>query len=90
MGCFPFTWKGQPFVQPAGRARRLGDILLSTVVGQNNGSEAARNRVLTDLIPASTHFVAGTLQVVSSANAGARTGAAGDEHARATPPAIGP
>jgi uncharacterized repeat protein (TIGR01451 family) len=60
MGFLPFTWEGQPSVREAGRARRPGDILLYSVVGQHNGSASARKRVLTDLIPASTRPVAGT------------------------------
>jgi uncharacterized repeat protein (TIGR01451 family) len=60
---------------------RPGDILQYTVVVQNNSGDAAKNMVLTDPIPANTHYVPGTLQVVSGANAGAKTDAAGDDQA---------
>jgi uncharacterized repeat protein (TIGR01451 family) len=58
-----------------------GDILEYVVNVSNTGQDAAGNIVLTEPIPANTHYVSGSLQIVSGANAGAKTDAAGDDQA---------
>jgi uncharacterized repeat protein (TIGR01451 family) len=58
-----------------------GDVLQYTINVTNSGMDAARNVVLTDPIPTNTQYVAGTLQIVSGANAGAKTDAPGDDQA---------
>jgi large repetitive protein len=58
-----------------------GDILQYTVSLTNNGLDAASNVVLTDPIPTNTHYVPGSLQIVSGANAGSKTDAFGDDQA---------
>jgi uncharacterized repeat protein (TIGR01451 family) len=59
-----------------------GDILEYTVNVTNSSGDAAGNVVLTDPIPANTHYVPGSLQIVSGVNAGAKTDAAGDDQAQ--------
>ncbi len=63
------------------RAVAPGDVLQYTVNLTNSGLDAAGNVVLTDPIPANTHYVPGSLQIVSGANAGSKTDAAGDDQA---------
>jgi uncharacterized repeat protein (TIGR01451 family) len=58
-----------------------GDVIQYSVAVSNTGQDSAKNVVLTDLIPANTQYVAGTLQIVSGANAGAKTDVAGDDQA---------
>jgi hypothetical protein len=58
-----------------------GDVLQYTITATNSGLDAAGNVVLTDPIPANSHYVPGSLQIVSGANAGAKTDAAGDDQA---------
>ena len=58
-----------------------GDILEYTVTAGNTGNDTADAVVLTDAIPANTTYVAGSLSVVSGANAGAKTDASGDDQA---------
>jgi uncharacterized repeat protein (TIGR01451 family) len=65
----------------ARRAVAAGDVLQYTVTVTNTGLDAAGRVVLTDLIPANTHYVPGSLQIVSGANAGSKTDAAGDDQA---------
>src|SRR5207342_2668375 len=48
----------------------------------NNGQDPATNIILNDLIPANTTYVPGSLRVVSGANTGNKTDAAGDDQAR--------
>jgi uncharacterized repeat protein (TIGR01451 family) len=59
-----------------------GDTLEYVVSVTNNGQDPAGNVVLTDPIPANTTYVAGSLRIVSGANAGTKTDAAGDDQAR--------
>ena len=56
-----------------------GDQIQYTVDVINNGNDPATDVVLTDPIPASTTYVPGSLQILSGANAGAKTDAAGDD-----------
>ncbi len=59
-----------------------GDTLHYVVNVTNTGQDAAGNVILTDPIPANTTYVPGTLQIVSGANSGTKTDAAGDDQAR--------
>ncbi len=58
-----------------------GDVLQYTVSVSNTGNDAADSVVLTDAIPANTTYVAGSLNVVSGANIGAKTDGSGDDQA---------
>ena len=58
-----------------------GDLIQYSMTVSNTGQDGANNVVLTDPIPANTQYVPGTLVVVSGANAGAKTDAAGDDQA---------
>jgi uncharacterized repeat protein (TIGR01451 family) len=77
-----------PSIQPAksftdlnGGLVHPGDVIEYTVTLPNSGQDAATNLVFRDPIPANTTYVPGSLQVVSGANAGAKTDAAGDDQA---------
>ena len=59
-----------------------GDLIKYSMTVSNSGQDGANNVVLTDPIPADTQYVPGTLVVVSGANAGAKTDAAGDDQAQ--------
>ncbi len=56
-----------------------GDVLEYTVTMRNNGQDHAIACVMRDTIPANVAYVAGSLQVVSGPNAGAKSDAAGDD-----------
>jgi uncharacterized repeat protein (TIGR01451 family) len=58
-----------------------GDTLQYTVTVTNTGQDPAGNVVLTDPIPANTTYVPGSMQILTGANAGAKTDAAGDDQA---------
>ena len=58
---------------------RPGDVLEYTLTMKNNGQDHAIACVLRDTLPANVTYVAGSLQVVSGPNAGAKTDAAGDD-----------
>lgn len=58
-----------------------GDVLRWRVVLSNTGLDTGTNVVLTDNIPANMTYVPGSLRVVSGANAGVKTDAAGDDQA---------
>ena len=58
-----------------------GDTLRWTISMSNTGLDAARNLILTDNIPANMTYVPGSLRIVSGANAGVKTDAAGDDQA---------
>jgi uncharacterized repeat protein (TIGR01451 family)/MYXO-CTERM domain-containing protein len=58
-----------------------GDILQYTITATNVGTDAAVNTVLNDPLPANVTYVPGSLQVLTGANAGAKTDAAGDDQA---------
>ncbi len=74
---------GSSTVQP-------GDTLKYTDTVTVSSGEAATKFALTDLIPANTTYVPGSLQIVSGANAGAMTDASGDDEAEyiATGPGV--
>lgn len=58
-----------------------GDILEYTVAINNTAGDRAVSVVLTDVIPAATTYVPGTIVIASGANAGAKTDAFGDDQA---------
>ncbi|MGH8174198.1 MAG: beta strand repeat-containing protein, partial [Rhodanobacteraceae bacterium] len=60
------------------------DVLQYTVTVSNTGNDASANTVLTDAIPANTTYVAGSLQIASGANSGAKTDPSGDDQAEFT------
>lgn len=65
---------------PAGQARP-GDRIRYTITLQNSGQDNAADVTIRDAIPADTVYEAGSLQVVSGANTGTKTDAAGDDQA---------
>ncbi len=62
-----------------------GDVIEYTITVSNSGQDPAANVVLSDPIPAGTSYVPGSLRVVSGANAGTKTDAAGDDQAEYVP-----
>jgi len=58
-----------------------GDTLRWTISMNNTGQDAGTKLTLTDPIPANNTYVPGSLRVVSGANAGTKTDAAGDDQA---------
>lgn len=56
-----------------------GDILEYLVTATNTGTDAATQTVVRDTLPANATYVAGSMQVVSGPNAGAKTDAAADD-----------
>ncbi len=58
-----------------------GDLIQYSMTVSNTGQDGASNVVLADPIPANAQYVLGSLVVVSGANAGAKTDAAGDDQA---------
>lgn len=58
-----------------------GDILEYTIAAQNTGNDPALGVVVSDVVPANTTYVAGSLQIATGANQGAKTDAAGDDQA---------
>ena len=64
-----------------GGAVRPGDTLEYRIEIKNTGSDTSVETVVTDVLPAGVSYVAGSLEVVSGANAGAKTDDAGDDQA---------
>lgn len=62
-----------------------GDILEYTVTIDNSGPGSATNFVLEDAIPAETSYVAGSLQILTGTNQGAKTDVSGDDQAEYDP-----
>jgi uncharacterized repeat protein (TIGR01451 family) len=58
---------------------RPGDVLEYTVTTTNTGNDPGVGVVLTDALPAGLTFVPGSIRVVSGANPGVKTDAAGDD-----------
>ena len=56
-----------------------GDVVEYTVSATNTGNDDSNPTVLNDSIPSGTTFVPGTLRIVSGANAGTLSDAAGDD-----------
>src|SRR5262249_20339331 len=65
---------------PGGPDQR-GDTLRYTVAFTNNGQDGARDFLATDVIPAGTTYVPGSLRVVTGPNPGAKSDASGDDQA---------
>jgi uncharacterized repeat protein (TIGR01451 family) len=64
-----------------GAPARPGDVLEYTVSMINSGDDSAIQTVLRDTLPANATFVPGSISVLSGANAGAKSDAAGDDQA---------
>lgn len=64
-----------------GGALLVGDELLFRIVATNTGNDNAVSVVMTDPLPANVSFVPGSIEIVSGANDGAKTDAAGDDQA---------
>jgi uncharacterized repeat protein (TIGR01451 family) len=58
-----------------------GDLIQYAMTVTNTGKDGAKNTVVTDLIPANTTYVPGTLRIAAGANSGAKTDVAGDDQA---------
>ena len=58
-----------------------GDVLTYTIPVANTGLDPAAGLVLTDAIPAGAQYVAGSLEITTGPNAGAKTDAPGDDQA---------
>jgi large repetitive protein len=58
-----------------------GDTLEYTITTTNQGGDNGKNSLLVDPIPANTHYVPGSLKIVSGANSGSKTDQAGDDQA---------
>jgi uncharacterized repeat protein (TIGR01451 family) len=58
-----------------------GDVLTYTIPVANTGLDPAAGLVLTDAIPVGTQYVAGSLEITTGPNAGAKTDAPGDDQA---------
>ncbi|MFE6664002.1 hypothetical protein ACFVFH_10635 [Streptomyces sp. NPDC057697] len=59
----------------------VGDVITYRVNARNEGGGAAENLVLTDVIPAGTTYLPGSLRIVDGPNAGPKTDARGDDQA---------
>jgi uncharacterized repeat protein (TIGR01451 family) len=64
-----------------GGAVQPGDVLEYTVYAQNRGGDGATAIVARDTLPANTTFVPGSITILTGANPGAKTDAAGDDQA---------
>jgi uncharacterized repeat protein (TIGR01451 family) len=62
-----------------GGVTRPGDVLEYTLTMKNNGQDHATQCVLRDTLPANVTYVAGSLQVASGPNTGAKTDPSGDD-----------
>ncbi len=71
-----------------GGALLAGDVLEYAVTVSNGGDDAASGVVLTDTLPASTSFVAGSLRIAAGDGAGALTDRAGDDRGDAAAGAV--
>ncbi len=80
-----FTTSTKTVTDLNGGALRPGDELEYAIAVTNNGSDTSTNTVLTDTLPSQVTFVPGSLEIVSGANAGAKTDASGDDQAEFTP-----
>ncbi|MFJ4624163.1 hypothetical protein [Streptomyces sp. NPDC088812] len=59
----------------------VGDVITYRVSARNEGGGGAENLVLTDVVPAGTTYVPGSLRIVDGPNAGAKTDDRGDDQA---------
>jgi uncharacterized repeat protein (TIGR01451 family)/MYXO-CTERM domain-containing protein len=74
-----FSTSTKTAVDVNGGALVPGDVIQYTIVVNNTGNDPSINTVLTDVIPANTTYVPGSLQITAGANAGAKTDVAGDD-----------
>jgi clumping factor A len=75
-----FSSSGKTVVDLNGGALLPGDVLEYTIDVVNAGNDTAVDVVLEDAIPTGTSYVPGSIEIVSGANAGAKTDAAdGDQ-----------
>jgi uncharacterized repeat protein (TIGR01451 family) len=58
-----------------------GELVTYTITATNSGQDTAASTVLTDALPASVHFVPGSIQVTQGAGAGLKSDGAGDDQA---------
>ncbi len=56
-----------------------GDVIEYTISATNTGNDGATNVVLNDVVPTGLTFVPGSIRVLSGANTGTKTDAAGDD-----------
>jgi clumping factor A len=74
-----FTSSVKTVTDVNGGALRPGDEIEYRIEARNTGSDTAVNSVLSDPLPSAVTYVPGTLEIVSGANAGAKTDASGDD-----------
>ncbi|WP_225824872.1 isopeptide-forming domain-containing fimbrial protein [Streptomyces naphthomycinicus] len=65
---------------PAGPLE-VGDVVTYRVTAKNEGGGAAENLVLTDVVPAGTTYLPGSLRIVDGPNAGVKSDVKGDDQA---------
>ncbi|MER7515627.1 hypothetical protein [Streptomyces sp. NPDC126499] len=59
----------------------VGDVVTYRITARNEGGGAAERLTLTDVLPAGTTYVPGSLRVIDGPNAGVKTDRAGDDQA---------
>ncbi|MEV8629662.1 hypothetical protein [Streptomyces sp. NPDC051079] len=59
----------------------VGDVVTYRINARNEGGGAAERLVLTDVLPAGTAYVPGSLRVIDGPNSGVKTDRAGDDQA---------
>ncbi|MFF9839092.1 hypothetical protein [Streptomyces sp. NPDC013740] len=59
----------------------VGDVVTYRITARNEGGGAAERLTLTDVLPAGTTYVPGSLRVIDGPNSGAKTDRAGDDQA---------
>lgn len=63
----------------------VGDAVTYRITARNEGGGAAERLTLTDVLPAGTTYVPGSLRIVDGPNSGAKTDRAGDDQAAYDP-----
>ena len=58
---------------------RPGDVLEYTIATTNTGLDPAQSSVMTDVLPANTTYVPGSIRITAGANTGTKTDATGDD-----------
>jgi len=79
-----FTSTSKTFVDLNGGTVQPGDVIEYTIATTNTGTDASADTVLVDPLPQGVTYVPGSLSVVSGANQGPKTDAAGDDQAEYT------
>ncbi len=74
-----FTTSSKAVTDINGGSLVAGDELLYTITVTNTGNDTSVNTVLTDVLPAEVTYVAGTLQITSGPNTGAKSDASADD-----------